>query len=153
MENIIIGIDPGQNMGVGVLINGKYHSHTVIRGKGKTRADIMGDIARKLDQIVYDITAMPMAIEMAIEAGYVGKYASAALSLGESRGVAMATAAIHGISVVQYEPSKVKMAVGYGGASKKQVGNMVCSILGLEKRPPQDACDALAVAICHLHRL
>ena len=65
------------------------------------------------------------------------------------------TAAAQGIEVVEYAPAEVKKAVtGNGNASKPQVQQMVRAILGLRDLPePEDAADALAIAICHYHRL
>ena len=78
----------------------------------------------------------------------------AALALGEGRGVALLAAALAGLPVRQYPPATVKKAVtGRGAAPKEQVGAMVRVILGLPTPPePADAADALAVAICALHR-
>ena len=58
-----------------------------------------------------------------------------------------------GLDVAEYTPLEVKQAVaGYGGADKNQVQQMVRALLGLEQIPtPDDAADALAIAICHLH--
>jgi crossover junction endodeoxyribonuclease RuvC len=67
--------------------------------------------------------------------------------------VALLALAEHKLPVAEYSPLEVKQSVtGYGGADKNQVQQMVRAILGLEDVPrPDDAADALAVAICHLH--
>jgi crossover junction endodeoxyribonuclease RuvC len=77
-----------------------------------------------------------------------------ALRLGHARGVAMLAAVEAGLPVIEYTPAEIKRAiVGYGRAEKAQVQQMIKLLLGLEKAPePHDAADALAVAICHLHR-
>ena len=76
-----------------------------------------------------------------------------AIKVGHGRGVALLTAAKAGIDVYEYTPLQVKQAVvGYGRAKKEQVQQMVKVLLNLEKIPkPDDAADALAVAICHAH--
>jgi crossover junction endodeoxyribonuclease RuvC len=76
-----------------------------------------------------------------------------AISVGQGRGVALLCLAQAGLQVGEYTPLQVKQAVtGYGKADKRQVQEMVRVLLGLDERPkPDDAADALAVAICHLH--
>lgn len=88
----------------------------------------------------------------AIEGGFYFKNARTALVLGEVRGVVIAACAAEGVPVFEYSPRHVKQALtGAGGAQKGQVAKMVSSMLGLSERPPEDAADALAIAICHLH--
>ena len=91
---------------------------------------------------------------VAVEEAFFGKGARAALALGEGRGAALVAAALAGVPVRQFPPATVKKAVsGRGGAPKEQVGAMVRVILGLAEIPePADAADALAVAICAMHR-
>jgi crossover junction endodeoxyribonuclease RuvC len=76
-----------------------------------------------------------------------------ALNVGQARGVALLVMAESGLQIGEYTPLEVKQAVaGYGGADKNQVQQMVKTILDLETIPrPDDAADALAVAICHIH--
>jgi crossover junction endodeoxyribonuclease RuvC len=76
-----------------------------------------------------------------------------ALKLGHARGVALLAAVEGGYPLVEYSPAEIKLAVvGYGRAEKHQVGEMVRLLLGLAEVPqPDDASDALAVAICHVH--
>ena len=72
--------------------------------------------------------------------------------LGSARGVAIAGCALRGIDIYEYAPRRVKQAVvGFGGASKQQVRSMMMSMLALEDEPQEDAGDALAIAVCHLH--
>jgi crossover junction endodeoxyribonuclease RuvC len=80
--------------------------------------------------------------------------ARSALKLGHARGVAILAAVDAGCPVLEYTPAEVKRAVvGYGRADKRQMQQMVKLLLGLDKAPsPHDAADALAVAICHVHR-
>jgi crossover junction endodeoxyribonuclease RuvC len=80
--------------------------------------------------------------------------ARSALQLGHARGVALLAAVEAGVPIVEYTPAEVKRAVvGYGRAEKGQVQRMVQLLLGLERQPsPHDVADAMAIAICHLHR-
>jgi crossover junction endodeoxyribonuclease RuvC len=78
-----------------------------------------------------------------------------ALKLGHARGVAMLAAVEAGVPIVEYTPAEVKQSVvGYGRAEKGQVQSMIQLMLGMSSPPaPHDAADALAIAICHLHKL
>jgi len=91
--------------------------------------------------------------EAAMEELFFAKNARTAFSVGQARGVAMLALANGGLAVAEYTPRQVKQAVtGYGAASKEQVGEMVRILLHLKAVPrPDDAADAAAVAICHLH--
>ncbi|MFI5254667.1 MAG: crossover junction endodeoxyribonuclease RuvC [Candidatus Limnocylindrales bacterium] len=90
---------------------------------------------------------------VAVERLYFNKNVQTALAVGQARGVALLTAARYGLPVHEYGPSEVKMAVtGYGRAEKDQVQRMVQTVLGLAVLPrPDDAADALAIAICLAH--
>lgn len=87
-----------------------------------------------------------------IEKVFLATNAQAALVLGHARGSAMCAAVSRGVPIVEYTALQVKRAVvGTGGASKAQVQHMVRVLLGMRTSPPQDAADALACAICHIH--
>ncbi len=90
---------------------------------------------------------------VAIEDVFYAVNVKSALKLGQVRGVAMLAAASCGLDVAEYSPLSIKSAVvGYGKADKSQVQQMVTRLLRLPAAPePQDASDALAIAICHLH--
>lgn len=89
----------------------------------------------------------------AIEDVFYAVNAKSALKLGQVRGVALLVASECGLTVAEYAPLAIKSAVvGYGKADKIQVQHMVARLLKLDLLPePQDASDALAIAICHLH--
>ncbi len=100
--------------------------------------------------------------ESAMEELFFAKNARTAMTVGQARGVAMLALANNGLSIAEYTPKQVKQAVtgyggaqavtGYGGANKDQVGEMVRILLKLSAIPqPDDAADAAAIAICHLH--
>lgn len=90
--------------------------------------------------------------EFAIEQAFMSKNAQSALKLGQARGVALCAAASADLPIAEYAPRLVKQAiVGTGAATKEQVQHMVTSILQLQKQPPADAADALAIAMCHAH--
>jgi crossover junction endodeoxyribonuclease RuvC len=89
----------------------------------------------------------------AIEELFFGKNVNTAITVGQARGVALLALAQAGLPIHEYKPTVVKQAVaGYGGADKKQMQEMVRVTLGLARAPrPDDAADALAIAICHAY--
>jgi len=91
--------------------------------------------------------------QMAVEELFFNSNTTTAMAVGQARGIVLLAAAQKGIPVYEYTPLQVKQAVvGYGKADKKQVQHMVRALLALQEIPkPDDAADALAVAICHAH--
>jgi crossover junction endodeoxyribonuclease RuvC len=91
---------------------------------------------------------------LAIEQLFFARNVTTAISVGQARGVVLLAAAKAGVQVAEYSPSQVKHAVaGYGKADKAQIQEMVRMILGLDHAPhPDDAADALAIALCHAQR-
>jgi crossover junction endodeoxyribonuclease RuvC len=89
----------------------------------------------------------------AVEKLFFQRNVSTAIAVGQARGVVMLAIAQAGIEVAEYTPNEVKQAVvGYGSAQKRQVQEMVRTLLALPEIPkPDDAADALAIAITHLH--
>lgn len=88
---------------------------------------------------------------VAVEGVFYSKFVNTTLILGEARGVVIATAAMHDIPVYEHEPRRVKQAVaGYGAATKEQMQKMVAGMLNMTTFPPEDAADALAIAITHI---
>jgi crossover junction endodeoxyribonuclease RuvC len=90
---------------------------------------------------------------VAVEEIFFGRNVTTALIVGQARGVALLAAARAGLPIREYKPMAVKQAItGYGKASKPQMQEMVRMLLHLEELPrPDDAADALAVAICHVY--
>jgi crossover junction endodeoxyribonuclease RuvC len=91
--------------------------------------------------------------DAAVEELFFARNARTAISVGQGRGIILLAASEAGLPVSEYTPMQVKQAVqGYGSATKHQVGEMVRMLLGLESVPkPDDAADAAAIAICHIH--
>jgi len=89
----------------------------------------------------------------AIEELFFSRNVRTAMSVGQARGVALLALADAGLTVTEYTPLTIKQSIsGYGGADKHQMQMMVRMLLNLDDMPrPDDAADALAVAICHLH--
>lgn len=90
---------------------------------------------------------------VAVERIFFNRNAQSAFAVGQARGAVLLAAAQQGIAVHEYGPHEIKIAVtGYGRAGKEQVQRMVQVVLGMESLPrPDDAADALAVAICLAH--
>jgi crossover junction endodeoxyribonuclease RuvC len=90
---------------------------------------------------------------VAVEKLFFQRNVSTAIAVGQARGVVMLAISEAGLDVAEYTPNEVKQAVvGYGSADKKQVQEMVRVLLSLTDIPkPDDAADALAIAITHLH--
>jgi crossover junction endodeoxyribonuclease RuvC len=90
---------------------------------------------------------------MAVEELFFAKNTTTAIGVGQARGVALLAAAEAGLAVSEYKPMQVKQAIhGYGLATKAQVGEMVRALLRLPATlTPDDASDAAAIAICHIH--
>ncbi|MEI6379223.1 MAG: crossover junction endodeoxyribonuclease RuvC [Candidatus Falkowbacteria bacterium] len=149
---IILGIDPGiADTGYGVIESDKGNVRCLIYGSIKTPAGMplaerLLLLADELDGIVAKYQPQAAAIEEL----FFSKNVKTALVVGQARGVAMLSLARQHLFILEYKPSQVKQAVsGFGGADKQQVQRMVQLILKLDELPrPDDAADALAIAIC-----
>ena len=150
---IILGIDPGSRItGFGVIkiFENKvyYVASGCIRITEKETANRLKQIADGINEIIKIYTPTDSAIEQI----FMFQNPMGAIKLGQARGVAMCTLAINGLAVGEYSAKQIKQAVvGTGAADKSQVQHMVQSLLGLSKKPQEDAADALAIAICHYH--
>ena len=113
----------------------------------------MPDRLVQLYQELKNIIQLHQPQSGAVEKLFFARNVRTALSVGQARGVAILALAEAGIEISEYSPNEIKQAVaGYGGADKNQVQYMVRALLELEEIPqPDDAADALAVAICHIH--
>jgi crossover junction endodeoxyribonuclease RuvC len=153
---LVIGIDPGTAItGFGLVQENPDGSLTAVRfGVIQTSSDVeMPQRLLELHRSLNEILLLHHPECGAVERLFFQRNVRTALSVGQARGVALLALAEQKLPVSEYSPLEVKQAVaGYGGADKNQVQQMVRAILGLEDVPrPDDAADALAVAICHLH--
>ena len=151
---LVLGIDPGTaTMGYGLVDNQDEQTKAVCFGTFTTLPNT--PLPQRLQQLYQELEALIEAyrpMEVAIEDLFVGTKVRTALAVGQARGVALLAAANHHLPVSEYAPSRVKQTVaGYGRGSKQQVQEMVRLQLGLPQIPqPDDAADALAVALCHI---
>lgn len=154
-DPLILGIDPGTVVTGFGLITIKGNRFTPV-DFGCIRPPKKAPAAEKYLAIFDGIEALitnyePTAI--AVETQFVYKNVQTALKLGMARGSCLIAGAKNGIPIYEYAPSKAKQAVvGKGIASKLQVQKMIQALLALSELPePEDAADALALAICHAH--
>lgn len=153
---LAIGIDPGTAItGYGLVSEEDDGSLKVVDyGVILTSADdAMPDRLVQLYQQLKNIIELHSPQSGAVEKLFFARNVRTALTVGQARGVALLALAESEVSIAEYSPNEIKQAVvGYGGADKNQVQKMVQAILELDQIPhPDDAADALAVAICHLH--
>jgi crossover junction endodeoxyribonuclease RuvC len=153
---LAIGIDPGTAItGYGLVREQEDGSLTVVDfGAIVTSPEYsMPDRLVQLHQQLKNLLNLHSPQSGAVEKLFFARNVRTALTVGQARGVALLALAEAGVSLTEYTPNEVKQAVaGFGGADKTQVQKMVQAILELDKIPqPDDAADALAVAICHLH--
>lgn len=152
---IAIGVDPGTaRTGYGLVRETEDGLACVAFGVIETPAG--APMPERLQTIYHELRALltlHSPASGAVEKLFFARNVTTALTVGQARGVAMLALADAGVAVAEYTPLEVKQAVaGYGRADKTQVQAMVRLLLGLPEVPrPDDAADALAVAICHLH--
>jgi len=151
----VLGVDPGTaSTGYGVVEEDQDGLRTLVYGVVRTPADQA--MPERLQTIYRELLELAQEWEpgaAAVEEVYFGVNVRTAISVGQARGVALLALADAGLQVAEYSPSTVKQALtGYGGADKRQMQEMVRLLLRLAETPrPDDAADALAVAVCHLH--
>lgn len=151
----IIGIDPGSVVtGWGVIeARGTALTHVGHGTIGSADARAQGDRLSCIYLGIQEAIKSYRPAGLSLERVFFARNAQSALKLGQARGVALLAAAHAGIPVHEYAASEIKLAVvGYGQATKDQVQKMVASLLRLSGVMACDASDALAAAICHLHR-
>lgn len=150
---IILGIDPGSiATGYGLIeTNGNHHrclDYGVIRVVKTSLGQQLYEIYSDLNKIL----AQKLPHEVAIEEVFVKTNVNSALKLGQARGAIITAIASHNLPIYEYSTRQVKKSItGYGGAEKHQMQHMVKILLNLTKVPPQDAADALSLALCHAH--
>lgn len=154
---VVLGIDPGTaTMGYGIVQNGGAHVKCLGYGAISTPAGLepqirLNDIYKRLTELL----ARYKPNVVAVEDIFYAKNQKTIIQVAAARGIALLAAAQSHKRVYSFTPLQVKQAVtGYGRADKKQVQQMVKTLLKLEEQPePDDAADALAVAICCAHSL
>ncbi|MBN2084583.1 MAG: crossover junction endodeoxyribonuclease RuvC [Anaerolineales bacterium] len=151
----VVGIDPGTaTTGYGVIEETAGRLVLVSFGTICTPArQPMPERLLDLHTQLIALLALHAPDTAAVESLFFQKNVRTAISVGQARGAVLLALAERGMPVGEYTPLEVKQAVtGYGGAEKRQVQIMVRTLLGLADLPrPDDAADALAVAICHAH--
>ena len=151
----VLGIDPGTAItGYGV-IEGVGNDLTAIT-YGVIRTPAGQPLPQRLQTIyqsLADLTKEWAPEQSAVEEVFFSRNVRTAMSVGQARGVTLLALADAQLPIAEYTPSEIKQAVtGYGNADKGQMQDMVRLLLGLPEVPkPDDAADALAVAICHIH--
>lgn len=152
---LVIGIDPGIAItGYGLIKTDRRNEYQcvdfgVITTKaGLPDAERLSILYSELTEVIH----LHRPDTSAVEKLFFQKNVKTAISVGQARGVAMLTLAQANLAVEEYTPNEIKQTVcGYGNAGKRQVQRMVQTLLNLQDLPkPDDAADALAVAICHI---
>jgi crossover junction endodeoxyribonuclease RuvC len=153
---LVLGVDPGTATTGYALVAEDAEGEVRLDRCGVFETRAGEPMPLRLRSIHADLSALirdtaPAA--MAVEELFFSRNVTTALSVGQARGVVLLAAAQAGLPIYEYKPAEVKQAlVGYGAASKAQMQEMVRMLLGLAEVPrPDDAADAVAVAICHLH--
>jgi crossover junction endodeoxyribonuclease RuvC len=152
---IVLGIDPGYAItGYGLVDYQTSHFKCLALGTISTQAQVSFEkrllkISQELDLLINQYQPDALAVEEL----FFRRNTTTAIGTAQARGVAVLSGAKAGLPVYEYTPMQVKLAVtGYGRAEKQQVQQMVRVLLNLPAPPkPDDAADALAVAICHAH--
>jgi crossover junction endodeoxyribonuclease RuvC len=151
----ILGIDPGvATVGFGIISDDSGAPKLVRYGVITTSSGAR--LALRLKQISNDVTALITMFQpdaIAVEELFFNTNIKTAITVSHGRAAVILAGEEHGIPMYEYTPLQVKKAVvGYGRATKQQVMEMVRQLLSMDQVPkPDDAADALAVAICHAH--
>jgi crossover junction endodeoxyribonuclease RuvC len=150
-----LGIDPGTAiMGYGVVAQHGNALRAIDFGVLTTSStEPMPQRLLSLHTRLGTLIATHRPVAVAVESLFFNRNVRTAIPVGQARGIVLLAAAQAGVPVAEYTPLQVKDAVvGYGRATKDQVQQMIRMLLDLDAIPrPDDAADALAIAICHLH--
>lgn len=149
---IVLGVDPGTAItGFGIVRAEGDRLELVDFGSIRTEAGAaMTHRLRDIHSSINHLIAKHQPDILAVEELFFNRNVTTAIAVGQARGVVLLSAALGGLEVFEFTPPQVKQAVtGYGRADKRQVQAMIKTILGLPEVPkPDDAADALAIAIC-----
>ena len=154
---LVLGIDPGiATTGYGFIRPSSTGGLEAV-AYGVLQTDARMPLPERLvylHQSLTELLSLHRPDASAVERLYFQRNVSTAMVVGEARGVLVLALAQAGIPVGEYTPGEIKQAVtAYGGAEKRQMQEMIRLLLGLAEIPrPDDAADALAVAVCHLQR-
>lgn len=153
---IVLGIDPGTRAaGYGAVAAGAGRMEMVDCGAVcAPRSAPLAERLRLIHEGLVEVIGRVRPGVAVVEQPFAGKNLATAIAIGEARGVALLACASAGLTVAEFSPAEIKRAVvGTGSARKEQVARMVKALLNLDAQPrPADATDALAAAICYLHR-
>jgi len=153
---LVLGIDPGTaTIGYALVRKNKNTFETVCYGCIHTKPDRCdGDRLCILEKELSEIIKKYNPDQASVEKIFFFKNVKTVIGVSQARGVIMATLAKMNIETHEYTPLQIKISVsGYGKAPKMQVQKMVKTLLNLQEIPkPDDAADALAIAICHLNQ-
>jgi crossover junction endodeoxyribonuclease RuvC len=157
---VVIGIDPGTaTMGYGLVRAGRGSGDALgdfeVVDYGTLTTPAGEPMERRLLTLytgLRDLLRTFRPSHAAVEQLFFGRNVTTAVTVGQARGVALLAAAEFGVSVSEYKPAEIKFTIaGFGKADKPQMQRMVQTLLNLDSIPkPDDAADALAVALCHL---
>jgi crossover junction endodeoxyribonuclease RuvC len=154
-KQIILGIDPGSRVtGYGVIADCGHHQEAIDFGCIRPPQNLTVHqrylfIFNGVDYLLEKFSPDAVSVEMQ----FMSKNAQSAMKLGRAQGAALLAASRRNVPIFEYAPKKAKLAVvGNGAASKEQVQKMIQLLLRLSCIPePEDAADALALALCHAH--
>ena len=152
---LVLGIDPGlATTGFG-LIEDDSQGRIALVDYGIIETSANWDMSNRLVSLydqVSSIILLHKPDQVAVEKLFFQKNVKTAMMVGQARGVVLLALAQHGLLPAEYTPNEIKQSVcGYGSAGKQQIQLMVQALLNMNDMPkPDDAADALAVAICHL---
>lgn len=154
---IILGIDPGTAaLGYGIIERKGGRLRAIDYGCLETSPDTaMPERLLAIHSLVDELLDVHQPAVVGVERLFFSKNAQTAMAVGQARGIVLLAAAQHGRPVREATPNEVKSAIaGYGAADKQQVQRMVQLVLGMSELPrPDDAADALAIAVCVANRL
>ena len=155
MRTIVMGIDPGlARVGYGVIATDGRQPEPLCYGCIETGKD--KGTPERLLQIYSEMTALfekYLPNQIAVEKLFFTNNITSAMNVSEARGVLLLLAEQKKIPVTEYTPNQVKQAItGSGRADKRQMQEMIRRLLHLPEVPrPDDAADALSIALCHIH--
>ncbi len=154
----VIGIDPGTaTTGYGIIQECENGTIKILDyGVILTQPGLSPEIRLKiLHEEISKVIQLHRPVSGAVEKLFFQKNVKTALAVGQARGVILLALAEQGVDVAEYTPTEIKSAVtGYGAADKHQVQTMIAVALEMSEIPkPDDAADALAVALCHIHSI